>query len=483
MSFSAEYTLGLFFIFCVALIWAGSSILVQSLYTDFDFDSPFLLTYIGSSIFTLWLPTQYLTQWIKQREWGHGFFQTNNNVVASENNNHGQLTTTSTSGNNNVTSLPTVSPTTSYHEVGPGDDDEDEPLDNHETFTDEPDVVANSHGRHWTHEQHFRAALWIAPVWFLANWTYNASLEQTSITSSTVLASTGSLFTFLFAVTTRDERFGWIKLCGVVLGVLGSVWTALSDKPPSSNGDPNNDDAWDIGDASAQQPHRILLRALLGRGLQTMMQQSEDDQTHDRALWGDLLGLISAIGYGGYAVMTRVLCPHDESLYSMQLLLGYIGLISMMTLSPIVLWILVARNFQVASAWVFGALIVKGLLDNVLSDYLWLRAVILTNATVATVGLGMTIPLAFLSDILWSHQDNVLSFLSIMGALAVLAGFVLVNVGNQGDDSDVHPTGTEGSTSSGGFELNDAAEDGGEDAENVEVSASSREAGFYNTTQ
>ena len=36
-------------------------------------------------------------------------------------------------------------------------------------------------------------------------------------------------------------------------------------------------------------------------------------------------------------------------------------------------------------------LLLKGLFDNVLSDYFWARAVVLTSATVATVGLGLTI--------------------------------------------------------------------------------------------
>ena len=43
---------------------------------------------------------------------------------------------------------------------------------------------------------------------------------------------------------------------------------------------------------------------------------------------------------------------------------------------------------------VFGLAVGKGLLDNVLSDYLWARAVLLTSPTVASVGLSMQIPMA-----------------------------------------------------------------------------------------
>lgn len=48
----------------------------------------------------------------------------------------------------------------------------------------------------------------------------------------------------------------------------------------------------------------------------------------------------------------------------------------------------------------FGLIVVKGLVDNVISDYLWARAVLLTSPTVSTVGLSLTVPLAMLSDLL-----------------------------------------------------------------------------------
>jgi solute carrier family 35 protein F5 len=47
-----KYGLGLVFIVLVALIWALSSVMVQYMYNAYAFDSPFLLTYIGVSLFT-----------------------------------------------------------------------------------------------------------------------------------------------------------------------------------------------------------------------------------------------------------------------------------------------------------------------------------------------------------------------------------------------------------------------------------------------
>jgi solute carrier family 35 protein F5 len=379
----SAYALGVFFIVLVALIWAASSVLVQYLYSDaVSFDSPFLLTYIGVSLFTLWLPIKFVwtTCCIPEK-------QSRSPVI-------GGVELSSSAGS-----------TTVYDSLPSGEIDFDDFIGND---SDNPSAQNEGPNRReqeevWTHAQHRDAALYIAPVWFLANWTYNASLAYTSITSSTVLASTGSLFTFFFAVCTKDEGFGWVKLTGVLLCVLGSMLTAWQDRE-----DPGH-------------KHD---------GLDLLDSPSTNGGT---ALFGDLLGLVSAVGYGAYAVQTHLFCPHNEELYSMQLLLGYIGLFNMVALSPIAVYLLLSgtsSDNNPLTLVVFGFLVVKGLFDNVLSDYLWLRAVILTSATVATVGLGLTIPLAFASDFVLGKSSHGLTAGTVIGALFVLLGFCLVNIGN-----------------------------------------------------
>jgi solute carrier family 35 protein F5 len=329
---SREYALGLLFIILVAVIWTASSVLVQYLYNDYAFQSPFLVAYIGVSLFALWLPNEQLVKLIRKR---------------------------AISG-----------------------------VVDHAVDISADQSLLPEENLPWTDKQHLRAAFYIAPVCFLANLTYNASLAYTSISSSTVLASTGSLFTFVFALLAKDEHFSYMKLLGVVLGVCGCFITTLQDT--HSSGD-------------------------------------EADTTYKNPLLGDVLGLISAIAYGAYAIQIRLVCPHDESLYSMQRLLGYVGLIIMVALSPIALGELLGG--VELSPVVLGLLIIKGLFDNVLSDFLWLRAVILINATVATVGLSIAIPLAFAADIVLG-KEGVLSVGGLMGALAIFTGFLLVSLGN-----------------------------------------------------
>lgn len=94
-------------------------------------------------------------------------------------------------------------------------------------------------------------------------------------------------------------------------------------------------------------------------------------------------------------------------------------------------------------------LLFKGLLDNVLSDYLWARAVILTSATVASVGVGLTIPMAFAADWVMGNGDAGGKG-EVLGAILVLFGFVFVNIDVFGEKSNE----TDDETEEVEFEIN-----------------------------
>ena len=83
----------------------------------------------------------------------------------------------------------------------------------------------------------------------------------------------------------------------------------------------------------------------------------------------------------------------------------------------------------------FGLILLKGLVDNVLSDYLWAKAVLLTSPTVATVGLSLTIPMAIASELLLPTQWVVAaappSAPELVACGCVIAGFVTLNHASQ----------------------------------------------------
>jgi len=504
-----SYALGLFFIFCVSIIWTVASVVIQYIYQEHQFNSPYLITYIGTSLFTVLLPTRLVWERRQrcctrlrhrgtcspqhQKEYDEALelqiipWKTASVTNAAPRGSPSAYLSVSPDESPSSSRLGLPSSSVSAHTIENGMiGNEIEADHNSSTQSDENENANEFHRvdllshQLLSHQQHFRIAAKIAPVWFFANWAYNASLQYTSITSSTVLASTGSLFTFLFAVTSGDERFTTLKLAGVLLGVLGSIMTGFHDIN-ENGGDISNStvvrllsetvisvDASTSATATNQVVDSVIVDGGNGGNGAFPHHHSNHpggfDPFHwvegNHELFGDFIGLLSAVGYGAYTVMIRVLCPRDESRMSMQLLLGYIGLLNAVCLSPLTVHVLLSPSGVPTDAaasvdgsangnnlaqdsnympspttsgsdqltWVvLGYLVMNGLMDNVLSDYLWARSVVLTSATVATVGLGLTIPLAFVSDWILGNE-NVADWISLCGASSVLIGFVLVNI-------------------------------------------------------
>ncbi|KAL7529913.1 hypothetical protein ACHAWF_003155 [Thalassiosira exigua] len=441
MALSPSYALGLSFLAIVSVLWTACSIIVRHLYADLAFDSPFLLVYVGTSLFSAFLPAR-----LAYERWGRTFAERcgrrpcccgdgggegdggkrevpvvpwRNDATAPRGGE--RLVRDGGSGGGSDFELPDV-PIPGYRDAP--DDDGDFPNEDERGVCggggggDGPPPPVRSEHYLLSHVDHLSMASRIAPLWFGSNYLYALSLEWTSIASSTVLASTGSVFAFGFATRSRfgDEAVTWGKLLGVALCFLGGSATAWSD----GKGDGGAGDV--EGSASS----------------------SSSSSSPARSSMGDLAGLLSAVGYGAYTVLLRHVCPKDEGRMSMQLLFGYVGLLNMVILLPFGLWAGLSGEppnpseegssdngagdvHKTLTGSIFLFLVLKGLLDNVLSDYLWARAVLLTSATVASVGVGLTIPMAFFAD--WIMGEDRAGSGEVWGAAAVLLGFVFVNVG------------------------------------------------------
>jgi len=211
----------------------------------------------------------------------------------------------------------------------------------------------------------------------LAQGSYNWSLAGTSVSSSTVLSTTSCVFTFILSLAVLKERFAWLKLAGVAVTLAGAAMVSFADTTDGSG------NTW----------------------------------------WGDGLALFSALCYGCYTTAIRLLVP-DHGDVDISVFFGFVGLSNFVLLSPVV-GILhatgVERVSNIPAAFVL-IILLKGLMDNVLSDLLWARAIQLTSATVATVALSLTIPLAMVSDL--AIHGTVPVPLLAAGSALVAAGFV-----------------------------------------------------------
>jgi solute carrier family 35, member F5 len=250
----------------------------------------------------------------------------------------------------------------------------------------------------------------VAPLWYLAQLTFNASLHLTSVTSNTVLSSTAALFTYIFSVVLLSEPFTLRKLGFVGLLIAGTAMVTLADT--TSEGD--------------------------GEGV--------DDSSGKQSLIGDLLCLVSAVIYGAYTVAVRRFLEDDEKT-PMTLFFGYMGGLILMSIGPIlvILHVLGAMSWGALSWKIFGAMVVKGLLDNVLSDYLWARSILLVGPTVATSGLSMQVPLAVTLDAVrgtagWLSGGAMAAVLTLGGGVVVLAGFFGITLAEAVEEGEHHNT-------------------------------------------
>jgi solute carrier family 35, member F5 len=463
-----RYALGIFFIFLVSATWVVSSVISQFLYTERSFDSPFLVTYIGICLFTFILPVKWLTdkigltkdttttcasatvacltttaipddisvtteyedmvkheqnkrrqqrklakkQEMLERRKKISDALSSNRSTTSNSTRTAAVVVVANESNNNKTSTKRTTTSQSEEEGGGGGttgsvgtvDDDAVSVSSQYSASVSTVFDLNHPGKHWNHSKHIFVAMHIAPVLFIANWLFNASLQATSVVSATVLVSTSGMFVFILAVLAKEETFHWMKLLGVILGICGTVLTALHDFTVQDDYDQYSD--------------------------------TENCTTDgcDYNLWGDTLALLAAVAFASYAVQVRLLCPCDEEIYSMGLLLGYIGLFITIPLLPLAIVLMTRIDITYE---IFILIVLRGLFDYVISEYLHFRSVVLTNATIATVGLGLTIPMAFIADFVMG-KANITSLSSLLGAICVSAGFILVNIADGEDGGHGH---------------------------------------------
>mmetsp|Transcript_7986 Transcript_7986/g.24664 ORF Transcript_7986/g.24664 Transcript_7986/m.24664 type:complete len:410 (+) Transcript_7986:242-1471(+) len=242
-----------------------------------------------------------------------------------------------------------------------------------------------------------KSARYLSPLWMVANGSYNVALSLTSITSSTILSTTSSLWALFFAVRWRVEPRGKTiktRALGAVLCVAGSALAAFSDTSTKNESF--------VGDVVA------LLSAALYGAYGAGLRLGDDSERAPFKFFG-MLGLWNFAYFAvPLAVYLAVRQQKGDSSSSLAKLTGF------------------ARRRE-AGGRTFGLIVAKGLFDNVLSDFLWAQAVIRTTPTVATVGLSLTIPLAFLTDAFVTKKLPTSSkslALQLSGAVLVVAGFL-----------------------------------------------------------
>ncbi|KAL3647643.1 hypothetical protein CASFOL_008611 [Castilleja foliolosa] len=375
-----RWVLGLIYILLVAIIWIAASFVVQSVVDEGV--SPFLVTYICNSLFIVYIPLVEIGRYLEDK-YGTIFFWRKNDTNLQDSK---ALEKEILLENDEAAVI--ANRLSQDVAASQENDDRFENEVNLGQNIDSFNLGLDAKGR-WTRWRVAKVSLLICPVWFLAQLTFNLSLKYTSVTSNTILSSSSSLFTFLVALVFLGEKFTWLKLMSVLLCMGGTIIVSLGDS---------------------------------GTGLSVVA---------SNPILGDFLALISSAFYAAYITLIRQKLPDDDDEVqgraSMAQFLGFLGLFNLVLFFPValILDIFKLERFNNLNVKQLGLIVGKGLLDNVLSDYLWAKAVLLTTTTVATAGLSIQVPLAAIVD---SLTGNAPHFLDYIGGAAIMVGFTGINI-------------------------------------------------------
>ncbi|KAF7347740.1 hypothetical protein MVEN_01531400 [Mycena venus] len=372
-----DYAVGIGLLLIVVILWTSSNFVTQGMYQG-GFEKPFLVTYLNTSAFALYLVPFQLRRWWRRRR---GY--PDDREVRRGRAHYQPLAVDSV-------------------EVLPGP----EPISSDPSDEELPPLTIRETAR-------------LAFVFlFIANWAVNASLDYTSVASATILSSmSGRIFHVghwsNIPRRNADTCKNWRRNNGGVLQRFirpvfqtkrypsfgGVILVSLSDS------------------VQPQQPAGPASRPL-----------AHVEDLAPRPILGDTLALISALFYALYVILLKVRM-RSESRVDMQLFFGFVGLFNILSCWPmgIFLHLIGVETLELPKGAAVAALAIN-MAITLSSDYLYVLAMLKTTPLVVTVGLSLTIPLAVLGDFILGKftRGQV-----IFGALLVLLSFVVVGLDNE----------------------------------------------------
>ncbi len=237
-----------------------------------------------------------------------------------------------------------------------------------------------------------KLAAYFAIPWFAGNFAYQMALAQTEVAVVNVLSSTSCLFTLIlsaiFPSSENGDKFTLSKLLAVFFSMVGVFLVSYADL--------NLEDGVPVG-----------------------------------AIWT----LIGALFYAIYIVLLRRKVAHEDNMDS-PMFFGFVGAFNALFLWPGLALFHVSgvEPFEAPTTRQLEFLIVNGLIGTVLSELLWLLGCFYTSSLVATLAIGLTIPLSVLADIAWKGKSYGAVFYA--GAAPMFVSFFVVAMLTHYEDWD-----------------------------------------------
>ncbi|SGZ28362.1 BQ5605_C027g10322 [Microbotryum silenes-dioicae] len=389
-----QYVLGTTLLLGVVLLWVSSSFLMNSMFTSMNYNKPFLVTYLCTATFTFYLirPTWTYLQLEHEKKRiapsGSITVETTSRPRAH----------TATKSSERLASMldPVGSITDSDGNVYMRPDFAFRARSQSRSISRPRSLLASNANGSAVHiagrplstmsndppltiRETASLALLFCGLWFSANWSMNASLGYTSVSSTTILSSMSGFFTLAVGSCVGVEAFTSGKLGSVVLSILGVIIISKFDStlPPTT------------------APFPLL---------------------------GDSLALLSALAYAFYVILLKVRI-RTEARVSMTLFFGFVGLFNILLIWPIgvILHLTRIERFELPHGGMLWLSIAINAMITFVSDALYLKAMLMTSPLAVTLGISLTIPLAIIGD--W-WRGSVVGWKTVLGGTLVLGSFL-----------------------------------------------------------
>eukprot|EP01084_Bolivina_argentea_P203436 347472_1 len=351
-----KQTLAIVLILLVDVLWVSSSELTQTIFHNASYDHPYFLSYFNTSLFSLYaicfIPLFY-----------HSIKKQYPSLLWS--------------------AKPNNNPNLNYESINKESNSNQDMNSQSFTLSSHSCCITSIPQNKLSILQTFKLSIIFCIVWFLMTYTFNLSLNLTSVASNSIISSmSGPFCLFLSRIFLKNYQLTIYNILGVIVTLIGSCLIGYLDSYKSN------------GKSSS--------------------------------LGGDILAIISASIYSFYVTGLKLKIGNEKRV-NMFLFFGFIGILNCFILWPGIAILNSAKLellvWPTHTIWLL--LFINGLL-TIFSDYFWAQAILLSNPVIATVGLSLMMPLAIIADEIFRQIRH--GYLYYIGTICVWIGFILVNI-------------------------------------------------------
>jgi len=146
-----------------------------------------------------------------------------------------------------------------------------------------------------------------------------------------------------------------------------------------------------------------------------------------KPILGNFLAFLSTVFYAFYVTLLKVRIG-DDSRVNMRLFFGYVGVYNLTALwiLGVVLHLTGIEQFELPETGRQWGAIITNTCINILSDFLYVMALLQTTPLIVTVGLSLTGPFALVGDLVFTGINARMQV--VIGSLVIVSSFAILGI-------------------------------------------------------